>query len=351
MFNSARLKLTGWYLLIIIFVSLSFSSIIYLSQTAEIDRLSRLQRLRIERRLVEGGYAIEIRPKIPAAQDLELIEDSKKHLVTTLLVIDSAILIISALLGYFLAGRTLKPIKVMVDEQNRFIGDASHELRTPLTALKSAMEVYLRDRNSTQKDAKSLIIESIDQVNKLQILSNSLLNLSVTPNNSASHQPQKIAVNNLLNKSIREVNPMAKLKKIEIKYSPIEAVLEGDNASLINLFVILLDNAIKYSQEKSDINVSSKIAGNSIAILVVDKGVGIDSEDLPHIFDRFYRADRARERKQTGGYGLGLSIAKEIVKTHNGTIECESNLGPGTTFIVKLPLKQAGKIIPSRIFS
>src|SRR3990167_5772072 len=170
MFSKARFKLTVWYLLIIMLISTGFSGVIYKVLTAELDRFSHMQRLRIESRVRS------IQPRIFV--DPDLAEETKQRLIVFLLIINSGILFVSGILAYFLAGKTLRPIKEMVDEQNRFISDASHELRTPLTSIKTAMEVSLRDKNLTLKDSKKLIGESIDEVNKLQLLSDELLQLA-----------------------------------------------------------------------------------------------------------------------------------------------------------------------------
>ena len=111
----------------------------------------------------------------------------------------------------------------------------------------------------------------------------------------------------------------------------------GDEKSLTQLLVVLLDNAIKYTDGKSPINLTVKKDTSEINIAVKDGGVGIKKEDLPHIFDRFYRADRSRSKQRVGGYGLGLSIAKRIVTLHNGSIRVESEIGKGSIFTVTLP--------------
>jgi len=160
MFHSARLKLTAWYLLIIMIISAMFSLVIYKVLSNEIERFERVQRFRIERRLETGlrRFPNQIRITNP-----ELIEETKQRILLMLIAINLGILIISGGLGYLLAGRTLKPIKEMVDEQNRFISDASHELRTPLTSLKTAMEVTLRDKNLSLLSAKKTIKKLISK--------------------------------------------------------------------------------------------------------------------------------------------------------------------------------------------
>ena len=147
MFQKTRIKLTAWYLLIIMLVSISFSAVIFKMLTAELDRLEHVEILRIQRQF----------PPPPLLLDPETIEEVKGRLLLRLLSVNLFILAGSALAGYFLAGRTLRPIAEMIEEQNRFISDASHELRTPLTALKSEIEVNLRNKNMTLVESKNLL--------------------------------------------------------------------------------------------------------------------------------------------------------------------------------------------------
>ena len=211
MFHSARIKLTAWYLLIIMLVSMSFSLVIYKVLVNEVDRFARTQTFRIERRFREGIYfppEMHLRGTLPKAPiiDSELVDEIKGRLVFALLAINGGILIISGGLGFLLAGKTLRPIQDVVDEQNRFITDSSHELRTPLTSLKSAMEVNLRDKNLKLKDAKKLISENIEEVNKLQSLSDELLQLAQyqKPNNNTKFE--KLEFVDVVRTSIKKVN-------------------------------------------------------------------------------------------------------------------------------------------------
>ncbi len=163
MFQKARIRLTAWYLLIIMAVSIMFSSIIYHIAIVEFTRFELRQRTRMEKRIQEMPRFkqgdLYVMPELPAPT--ELIEEAKERILGTLFILNSGILVIAGFLGYWLAGRTLKPIQVMMDEQNRFISDASHELKTPLTSLKSAIEVHLREKNPSEQDARTLFKEGI----------------------------------------------------------------------------------------------------------------------------------------------------------------------------------------------
>ncbi|MGI5826239.1 MAG: sensor histidine kinase [Patescibacteria group bacterium] len=337
MFDSARLKLTAWYLVIILLVSISFSMVIYRVSTFELERFDRVQRFRIERRITEGGVRIFAPPFI----DPQLVAETKKRIILTLMSINGGIFILSGIAGYFLAGRTLKPIKKIVEEQNRFVSDASHELRTPLTALKSAFEVHLRDKKLTLKEAKTLIADSIQDVNKLQALSDSLLQLTHFQDPSRKNSLNQVSLSELTAEALRKVSSLSKQKQILLVNKTQEMIFEGNKDSLTDLLVILLDNAIKYSPEGKKVEIRSKKVNRNLQISMKDEGMGISAKDLPLIFDRFYRANSARTKQDTGGYGLGLAIAKKIVDTHKGTISVESKLGKGSIFTVFLPLKQS----------
>jgi signal transduction histidine kinase len=316
MFTKTRLKLTAWYLLIIMLVSLSFSAIIYKSYSDEVERFERMQRQRFERRFLIPT---------PPSPMLDLLDETKQRVLYTLIIINSIILVTSGGFGYLLAGRTLKPIKDMVEEQNRFISDASHELKTPLTSLKTAFEVYLRDKTGTLAEAKSIIKDSVTEVNKLQFLSESLLKLAKFQKPILNLTD--INLKDIVNEAIKKIAPLAKKKEIKIIKNLKDSTVIGDKNNLIELVVILLDNAIKYSPagEKIIVNLANNV------FMIEDHGVGIDEKDLPYIFDRFYRAEKSRSRN---GFGLGLAIAKEIVKAHNGNITVKSQEEAGTIFTV-----------------
>lgn len=330
MFNSARLKLTVWYLLIIMCVSVFFSLIIHRGLTAEIDRVSRMERVQIER----GPF--EYRVFRPVFLDPKVVEAIKNRMTLSLVIINGIILIVSGGLGYFLAGKTLQPIADMVEEQNRFISDASHELRTPLTSLKTAIEVGLRDKNIDLVAAKKLINDNLSEINKLQSLSEGLLQLTQYKGNN-NLKFQKLSLKKIVNEALAKLELIAREKKIKIINNVKDMRVEGNEYSLTDLVVILLDNSIKYSKTNSRVVVASQKKNKVIALTIKDQGIGIAEKDLPHIFDRFYRAEEARGRKGTGGYGLGLSIAKKVVEAHNGKIEVTSKIGQGTTVTIYLP--------------
>jgi signal transduction histidine kinase len=335
MFHSARLKLTAWYLLIIMTVSLLFSIAVYSRINLELRRFERMP-IRVRENLDQ----ITISPPPARAHftriDPKYLMESRERVIESLIFINLLILVLAGAAGYFLAGRTLRPIQEMVDEQNRFITDASHELRTPITSLKSEIEVNLRDRKLNLEKYRKILESNLEEVNHLQVLSDELIRLA-QDGKTTRMKVEKVFIGEVVSDAITKVKKFSEKKHIAIKNSVKDLNIQGDRASLSELFIILLDNAIKYSPTKSEINISSEKSGDKMIIKIKDKGIGIAEEDLPYIFNRFFRGEKSHT---TEGYGLGLSIAKKIVDAHKGAIAVKNNPGKGTTFTIMLPISK-----------
>ncbi len=339
-FNSARIKLSLWYLLIIMIISISFSAFIYYGGTRELNRIVRVEQYHDQHpqlRALPSALPDSDRILIITNPNQQIIEQEKLRIFESLLVVNIFILLASSLAGYFLAGRTLGPIKNMVDEQNRFITDASHELNTPLTSLKTSIEVNLRDKNLNLEKSKGVLLSNLEEVNNLQALSAELIKITQYQKVNGNLNFEKIDIRKPIATAVSKVNTLAAKKKIKINVKAARQFVDGDARSLTELFTVLLDNAVKYSPNKKDIFVTADSFDSKVRVSVKDRGMGIDKEDLPLIFDRFYRADKSRTKQEVSGYGLGLSIAKRIVDLHNGTINAESEKGTGTTFTVVFP--------------
>lgn len=339
MFYSTRIKLTAWYLLIIMFISVLFSIAIYTEANREIIRFERFQQVRIEQE--EEGIMLPYGPVRFRVFDSSVISQARSRVILTLLGINGVIFVAAGFLGYFLAGRTLKPIQKMVDDQKRFIADSSHELRTPLTSIQTATEVHLRNKNLTLKEAKKLLSQNLQEILYLQVLTDDLIQLTEHEEKNIAGIFELISLSNVVQDAIQKVDAFSKSKNIEIAFKKNRVELEGDKKSLTELFVILFDNAIKYSPRNSKVTASILDEDGMRKVLIKDKGIGISEEDIPNIFNRFYRAEKSRSKDISSGYGLGLSIAEKIVNNHNGSIEVESELKKGTTFTVILPHKQS----------
>ena len=331
MFERTRIKLTAWYLLILMIISLLFSVIIYSMVNIEFIKFEQMQE-RIQHEIVEG-----FAPTPPRFNQLnfEDIHEARVRLIIRLGIMNLGILLFAGGAGYFLAGRTLKPIKESMDEQDRFISDSSHELRTPLTSLRSEIEVNLMDKKLTTTKARNVLKSNLDEVISLQILSDRLLELSENRELINKNKLNEISILKVINTAIKKTHKLADSKQIKIESNLKEKIIIGDFDKLTEVFVILIDNAIKYSPKNKIVEITTKVNKNNIQISVKDHGLGISKVDKDHIFDRFYRAEKSRTEK---GYGLGLSIAKKIVDSHDGEISVKSTPKKGATFTVKLPI-------------
>jgi len=237
--------------------------------------------------------------------------------------------------SYWLARRTLEPIEDALDAQSRFAADASHELRTPLTAIQTENEVALRNQRLTKDEAIGLVKSNLEEVAKLRALSEGLLRLANGGEQAIDMRPTNIK--EVISQAVERYSKAADADKIKITQDIQNQKVLGDHEALIELFSILIDNAIKYSPGSSRINISSRRHNKLLEVKVADQGQGITAADLPRIFDRFYRTDSSRSRDGAGGYGLGLAIAKQIVQLHKGYITVESTPAKGSTFSVSLP--------------
>jgi two-component system sensor histidine kinase CiaH len=337
MFHKARIKLTGWYLLIIMAISLSFSVAIYAGINNELVRINNSQRARQERvETINTLLKQKGLPMPPESQifEPETIDAARVRIISILGLINLSIVIISGLGGYILAGQTLEPIGKMVKEQKEFVGNASHELRTPLTSLKTEIEVSLRDKNMSVTEYKKLLKSNLEDVNNMQRLSNYLLELNRYENSDIKIDIEKIGLAEVVAEALKKVEPIAAKKKIKIISKLQKTKVNGNRDALIELSTILIDNAIKYSGKSKRIEVKTKNKG---VLEVKDFGIGIPPADLPHIFERFYRSEISRSKVKIDGYGLGLSIAKSIIDKLGGRIKVNSKIGQGTTFTVYIP--------------
>jgi signal transduction histidine kinase len=184
--------------------------------------------------------------------------------------------------------------------------------------------------------AKRLLASNLEEVNKLRSLSDVLLRLARQDKQALTLKP--LAVEEFVAAALKSARKTAKTKKISISSQTSGLQVMGDKAALTEVVSILLDNAIKYSFENGQIDLIAKADGKQAVIEVGDNGKGIAAADMGQIFDRFYRQDNSRTSNQTKGYGLGLAIAKQLVKLHQGSISVISQLGAGSTFTVRLPL-------------
>jgi len=327
-FKSAILRLTFVYVLIVMVISITFSIVLYQISSVELGRgLGR--QVRILREL-EGVNRPPFLPNLENIREQQFAESSER-LKLRLIYFNLLILLLSAGVSYLMARHSLQPIEEAMEAQDRFTADASHELKTPLTAMRTEIEVSLRDKKMDISAAKKLLKSNLEEIGRLESLSGALLKLSML-RDDAKKDFEELSLSQIINDAYARVESLATEKEIKFENKIEDVAITGGEKSLTELFVIILDNAIKYSHEKSKISITLKKKRKYAIALIADQGPGIKKKDLPHIFDRFYQADGSRCKKNDCGYGLGLSIAKEIVELHGGKIMVKSNLGAGSVF-------------------
>jgi two-component system sensor histidine kinase CiaH len=312
MFRSATLKLTAWYLVIIMAVSLIFSFTIYQLNFREVNvRLENLQHGLVTRKVSMSVSTVSPQDRLRLDQS----EGAAAQMTLVLVYINALILILGGLGSYLLARRTLEPIEKAHEAQSRFTSDASHELRTPLAAMKAELEVYLRDDALTLAEAKELLESNLEEVEKLTKLSDMLLKMSRLDYDKL--EKTQIDIVNLLPVAMKSFSKSKKRFDITTRK---HAFVTGNEAAVSELMSILIENSLKYSPARSRISIRIFEKRMMIGFEVRNTGNPIREDDLPHIFDRFYRADSSRTSSGTNGYGLGLAIAKRITEIHHGYI-------------------------------
>jgi signal transduction histidine kinase len=333
MFTKARIKITSQYVAIIMLVSFSFSVFLYRSISSDFQRRLNVIETRL-RQSTPLGWRIQGPVHEYFLQDLH---DARAGLFLMLIYANGMILLLSFAAGYYLAGKTLTPIEKAMNKQKRFIADAGHELKTPLTALQTSMEVAMRDKKLNLKEAKKVLRDGLDDIDGLNKLANDLIRMSLyQAGNSLTRE--KINTKNIIADVRKKINPIAKKYGVKVKYEVNGLSINANRESLEKLLTILMDNAVKYTPQKGKVTLTIKKRNRNLIIKVEDSGVGIAKKDIKRIFERFYRVDSSRSKEKVEGYGLGLSMAKQIVELHQGTIEVKSKLGKGSVFTVKLPL-------------
>ena len=221
-----------------------------------------------------------------------------------------------------------------------FVANVSHELKTPITAIKASVETLLDGAGMPEADANGFLEIIAKQADRLNAIIDDLLALSrieQSGDNSAMVLELQ-ALEPALRSAVQSCEVAAADKDIKLEMRIATGLQACINAPLIEQAIInLVDNAIKYSERQSSVQIESKAAADAVLIRVRDRGCGIDKEHLPRLFERFYRVDKARSRRQ-GGTGLGLAIVKHIVQAHGGTVTVDSEPGAGTLFTIKLPV-------------
>ena len=342
--------------------------------------------------VVENNHVTKI---VQIASSLEEVEDALNTLFIILIITVPLALMVASLGGQFLAHKALKPVDDitqtarMITSQNlnqritppkvkdeisrlietfngmisrldqsfrqinQFSSDASHELKTPLTILKGEAEVMLR-KERTQQEYQQTLKSNLEEINRMSQIVEDLLLLSKADTGEIKLNKEDINLSEILTEVVAQMDMMARSKRLHLSASSNhqDIYIFGDALRIRELFINLIENGIKYTEEGGSIHITllkeyppsvrnqsdraEKEREKFAKIIVSDTGIGISKEDQEKVFNRFFRVDKARSREQ-GGSGLGLSICKWIVEAHQGEIKVESELEKGSSFIVKLP--------------
>lgn len=264
---------------------------------------------------------------IPAPEDGGLMEKLTDDLENIIWWIALFMFVISALASFIIAHTTLRPIAAGIEKQKRFVSDAAHELRNPLAAIHSSLEAALRDPRSYSLDTKEMFNDLLSETKRLIATSEGLLNLE--RQGSKTIHIETVSVEKCLDAVLVRLRGMIEEKQILITHEVGPESISIDKEDFHTILYNLIGNAIKFSHAGGNMSVT----WNNKKLVISDTGIGIDERHIPHVFERFYKADQARGFAYSGS-GLGLALVREIVESHGGKITAESRLHRGTTFTV-----------------
>lgn len=334
LFHNASIKLTAIYVSIILCISLLFSVWLYNVSLREIQRSVHRSPGPIEQ--------ILLRENTSFAQELyeaqaERVEHARNNLLVQFVILNVSIAVCGGIGSYFFARRSLKPIEEAHEAQSRFTADASHELRTPIAAMRIENEIALSDPSLSVADAREQLASTIEELDKLTALTENMLKMARLESEALERAPENLKT--IIDSAVEKVTPLAsqKMQSFTVTKVPNKRVLVHSD-SITDALVVLLDNAVKYSPKNAQIKLVTELEAKKAIIKVIDEGDGIPEEDLPHIFERFYRADNSRTKNGQKGFGLGLSIAQNIIEANAGTLTAENTAKKGACFTIQLPL-------------
>ena len=265
-------------------------------------------------------------------------ENFKLSLLKIFISVGFISLIALLMISIYLTNKSIKPIKDVFDKQKQFIADASHELKTPLTIIKTNTSLVLSNPEDTVKNQRKWINYINLQTDRMSELVNEMLSLAKLDTEENTLVLSPINISKIIESMILQFDAIIYENGINL-YTKIDndIFITGDKESIKKLFSIIMDNAIKHTNNNGSIYVNLILDKNTVKLSIKNTGKGISSEHIEKIFERFYRVDSSRVR-ETGGYGLGLSIAKSIVEQHKGNIYAKSTVDKDTTFFVEFPI-------------
>lgn len=263
-----------------------------------------------------------------------------QSLAWTLVGVGAGVLVAFLLINIFFSWWALRPVQRAWNQQTQFVADASHELKTPLTVILANMAIVRSQPEATVAEQAQWLESTQTEAERMQQLVNDMLDLARPDNATRAELPHvPVDLTDLAETEVLQFESVAFERGITLESQVAPGVhVTGNPARLQRMISTLIDNACKYADDSGRVDVTLATSrGRDAKLTVRNTGAPIAADDLPHVFDRFYRADKART-SGTGGYGLGLAIAREIAREHNGDITVESSEGAGTAFTVKLPI-------------
>jgi two-component system, OmpR family, sensor histidine kinase CiaH len=271
---------------------------------------------------------------LQVAQPISWVNDAMSRLTRQLVWASVIGLILGALASLLMAVRSLRPIIRALDRQRAFVADASHELRTPLTLIRTNVDAWLRRVGGLNGAYARNIIDEIEHLNRIV---GDLTTLALADARQLRVEREPVELNNVVSDLMSQAQPLAEERGVSLRPELNGGMqVEADPARIRQLLLILIDNALQHTPSGGRVSVGVARENDHARITVSDTGEGIPKADLPHIFERFYRADKARSR-ESGGTGLGLAIAKWIVDAHRGEMTVWSTEGKGTEVDISLP--------------
>lgn len=280
------------------------------------------------------SYPINVRGGPPVLQLGRTMGDQDRvlaQLLTALLALGGLSAVALTIASWWLAGRSLVPAEQAWEKQQAFVANASHELRAPLTLLRASAEVAERGL-AENDDRRELLHDILTDADHMGKLVEDLLLLSRLDAGRLKLEQEPIQMGEVLPEIARQVSRVAEDKGIALQLEQTAGVVLADPTRLRQVLLILLDNALAHTPEGGRIRLNSRMEGKQVILSVGDTGTGVAPADLPHVFERFYRAD-----KDQGGSGLGLAIASSLVEAQNGLLRLESLEGVGTKAMISLP--------------
>lgn len=306
LFNAARLRLTAVSVLVVALVIVAFSYYIYQNITSDIvDIGSRVT-------TVDGDNVQQ-----------QFVDPATTSVVNSLLYADIGILLLAAGLSFYFAGRTLRPIQKANTAQRAFATNASHELRTPLAILKSDTEMLSRATRPSNEFVHEIVVSNLEEIERMERIVEDLLALARSEQ-AVSHLEERVDIAAIARHIVKKLGHIAQERDVHLSYKGVSSLSIRGGSDIDRVLMNIVQNSLDHTKKDDSIIVSAQKDKEGARITITDTGSGIDSKDLPHVFERFYKGEAGR------GSGLGLSLVKEIVERYGGTVSLASEIGKGT---------------------